>query len=52
MVFSAWGILGLGLLYVYFNNSKGFPCGSTGKDSTCNEGDLDLKPRLGRPPEE
>ena len=26
----------------------GFPCGSTGKESTCNVGDLDLIPGLGR----
>ena len=26
----------------------GFPCGSTGKESTCNAGDLDSIPGLGR----
>ena len=26
----------------------GFPCGSAGKESTCNEGDLGLTPGLGR----
>ena len=26
----------------------GFPCGSTGKESTCNAGDLDLITQLGR----
>ena len=26
----------------------GFPCGSDGKESTCNMGDLDLIPGLGR----
>ena len=30
----------------------GFPCGSAGKESTCNVGDLDLIPELGRSPEE
>ena len=31
---------------------KGFPCGSAGKESTCNIGDLGLIPGLGRFPEE
>ena len=26
----------------------GFPCGSAGKESSCNAGDLSLKPELGR----
>ena len=30
----------------------GFPCGSAGKESTCNEGDLGLIPGLGRSPGE
>ena len=30
----------------------GFPCGSVGKESTCNVGDLGLYPGLGRSPEE
>ena len=30
----------------------GFPCGSAGKESTCNMGDLGLIPRLGRSPGE
>ena len=30
----------------------GFPCGSAGKESTCNAGDLDLIPGLGRSPGE
>ena len=29
-------------------NMEGFPCGSAGKESTCNVGDLDLIPGLGR----
>ena len=29
-------------------SSKGFPCGSAGKESTCNAGDLGLTPGLGR----
>ena len=28
----------------------GFPCGSTGKESTCNAGDLGLIPESGRSP--
>ena len=31
---------------------KSFPCGSTGKESPCNAGDLGSIPRLGRSPEE
>ena len=30
----------------------GFPCGSAGKESACNAGDLGLIPRLGRSPGE
>ena len=30
----------------------GFPCGSAGKESTCNAGDLGLIPGLGRSPSE
>ena len=30
----------------------GFVCGSAGKESTCNAGDLGLIPGLGRSPEE
>ena len=30
----------------------GFPCGSAGKESTCNAGDLGLIPGLGRSPRE
>ena len=30
----------------------GFPCGSAGKETTCNEGDLGLIPELGRSPGE
>ena len=31
---------------------QGFPCGSAGKESACNTGDLGLIPGLGRSPEE
>ena len=31
-----------------FSTSMGFPGGSVGKESTCNAGDLDLIPGLGR----
>ena len=30
----------------------GFPCGSAGKESACNAGDLGLIPQSGRSPEE
>ena len=30
----------------------GFPCGSAGKESACNAGNLDLIPELGRSPGE
>ena len=30
------------------NGRKGFPCGSAGKESACNAGDLDLIPGLER----
>ena len=30
--------------------SSGFPCGSAGKESTCNAGDLGLIPELERSP--
>ena len=30
----------------------GFPCGSVGKESACNAGELGLIPGLGRPPGE
>ena len=33
------------------DNMMGFPCGSAGKESTCNVGDLGLIPGLGRSPE-
>ena len=32
--------------------SSGFPCGSAGKQSTCNAGDLGSIPELGRSPGE
>ena len=32
--------------------SKGFPCGSDGKESACNAGDLSLIPGSGRSPGE
>jgi len=34
------------------NPVKGFPCGSAGKESTCNAGDQGLIPGLGRSPGE
>jgi len=38
--------------YHRFNDEKGFPCGSAGKESTCNGRDLGLIPGLGRSPGE
>ena len=35
-----------------FLRKRGFPCGSAGKEYTCNVGDLDLIPGLGRSPGE
>ena len=40
------------MLFVYLQIYKGFPCGSTGKESGCNAGDLGSIPRLGRSPGE
>ena len=42
----------LSLLYGPVLTSVGFPCGSAGKESTCNVGDLGLIPGLGRSPGE
>ena len=39
-------------LSVFVNWLQGFPCGSTGKESACNVGDLGLIPRLRRYPGE
>ena len=35
-------------IWLEFSDSKGFPCGSAGKESACNVEDLDLIPRLWR----
>ena len=40
------------LLVLGAEKAKGFPCGSVGKESTCNAGDLGSIPRLGRSPGE
>ena len=37
---------------VSFPYESGLPCGSAGKESTCNVGDLGLIPGLGRSPGE
>ena len=37
---------------MYLHKVVGFPCGSVGIESTCNAGDLDSIPGLGRSPEE
>ena len=39
-------------LFLVSINCKGFPCGSAGKESASNVGDLDLIPGLGRSPGE
>ena len=39
-------------LWIHCEIWKGFPCGSAGKESTCNAGDLSLIPGLGRSPGE
>ena len=36
----------------YSSSVFGFPCGSAGKESTCNEGDLGSESELGRSPGE
>ena len=40
------------LLIILLKRLEGFPCGSAGKESTCNEGGLSLIPELGRSPGE
>ena len=37
---------------VHLSVDSGFPCGSDGKESACNAGDLDSISRLGRSPGE
>ena len=37
---------------IFANNKKGFPCGSAGKEATCNAGDLSSIPGLRRSPGE
>ena len=42
-----------GSIYIYgLPGSSGFPCGSAGKETACNAGDLGLIPGLGRSPGE
>ena len=38
--------------YIYWRAGKGFPCGSDGKESACNAGDLGSIPGLERSPGE
>ena len=40
------------LIRMRFSCIRGFHCGSAGKESTCNVGDLDSIPGLGRSPRE
>ena len=42
----------INLLFAIDNVNVGFPCGSAGKESACNVGDLGSIPRLGRSPQE
>ena len=42
----------LRLIFLLFLEKRGFPCGSAGKESACNAGDLGSIPGLGRSPEE
>ena len=46
-----WGLL-VEDVFCLPPHTWGFPGGSDGKESTCNEGDLDLIPGLGRSPGE
>ena len=39
-------------VYLSSDHRVGFPCGSAGKESACEAGDLGSIPRLGRPPGE
>ena len=51
-----WGAIAFSDLSLYLsfiiNHCKGFPCGSAGKESACNAGDLGLIPGLERYPGE
>ena len=38
--------------HIQYDYTKGFPCGSAGKESACNAGDLGSIPTLGRSPGE
>ena len=40
------------MFYFSVKGHLGFPCGSAGKESACNVGDLGLIPGLGRSPGE
>ena len=42
----------MALVFVSIQPACGFPCGSGGKDSACNAGDLGSIPGLGRSPGE
>ena len=42
------GVLKQDLISLHSKHSLGFPCGSAGKESTCNAGDLGSIPWLGR----
>ena len=42
------GVVKQDLISLHSKHSLDFPCGSTGKESTCNAGDLGSIPGLGR----
>ena len=55
MQWSPWcclSIVFLLCLFIVQQDNKGFPCGSAGKESACNAGDLGSIPVLGRSPAE
>ena len=46
-----WALVGFGVtIHLFFPLAHRLPCGSAGKEYTCNLGDLGLIPRLGRSP--
>ena len=49
---SSEGLVKNHLLFDIYMVRAGFPCGSAGKESTCNAGDLGSIPGLGRSPGE
>ena len=50
--FSTFDLAHNGIKFIALYCAKGLPCGSAGKESTCNSGDLGSLPGLGRSPRE